>query len=357
MLRVSLAWRLAVPLCVAVSLTAAGCTVERTGRALFDPDASLDAETIDAPPADDLGVDASVCAPGTVDLDGDPANGCECVSAPDACNGLDDDCDPATEDGSGDPTIGMACDGPDRDRCAEGVFLCDTGARRCTDMTPDSREVCGNAVDDDCDGAIDEADAVDTRIFYPDADGDGHATGIGSVRACSAPAGYLEVPVDDCDDAHASVYTGAAETCDGLDNDCSAAVDDGAAVCPCTMRRRGTHAYLFCAAGAGFAAAEAGCVGVGYNLATVEDAAESAWLQSAARSYDAAKPWWIGLSDAVTEGTFVWNSGSTAEFRSWRAGEPNNSGDEDCVEINAWDADAWNDSNCGKGNDFVCESP
>ena len=31
---------------------------------------------------------------------------------------------------------------------------------------------------------------------------------------------------DDCDDANASVYPGAEEICDGLDNDCNGEVDD-----------------------------------------------------------------------------------------------------------------------------------
>lgn len=31
---------------------------------------------------------------------------------------------------------------------------------------------------------------------------------------------------DDCDDAHASVYPGKSETCDGLDNDCNGSIDD-----------------------------------------------------------------------------------------------------------------------------------
>ncbi|MDP2310052.1 MAG: putative metal-binding motif-containing protein [Pseudomonadota bacterium] len=34
----------------------------------------------------------------------------------------------------------------------------------------------------------------------------------------------------DCDDADASVFPGAAETCDGIDEDCSGAVDDGIVV-------------------------------------------------------------------------------------------------------------------------------
>jgi hypothetical protein len=52
-----------------------------------------------------------------------------------------------------------------------------------------------------------------------DSDGDGH----GDAR-CT-----LDAEADDCDDALETVYTGAAEICDGLDNDCdtSTDLDDG----------------------------------------------------------------------------------------------------------------------------------
>ena len=46
------------------------------------------------------------------------------------------------------------------------------------------------------------------RVANTDQDGDG-----------------IEIP-DDCDDQNAAVYPGAPEVCDGIDNDCSGAIDD-----------------------------------------------------------------------------------------------------------------------------------
>ncbi|XP_078275517.1 C-type lectin-like [Rhinoraja longicauda] len=43
---------------------------------------------------------------------------------------------------------------------------------------------------------------------------------------------------------------------------------------------------------------------------------------------------WIGLNDRENEGTFTWIDGSSQSYRNWLSGEPNHSGNEDCVEIN-----------------------
>ena len=61
-------------------------------------------------------------------------------------------------------------------------------------------------------------------MLYADADGDGF--GAEAVDGCLEPDG---VAIDgDCDDANAKVFPDAEETCDGVDEDCSGVVDDGA---------------------------------------------------------------------------------------------------------------------------------
>ncbi|MEZ4953746.1 MAG: MopE-related protein [Saprospiraceae bacterium] len=57
--------------------------------------------------------------------------------------------------------------------------------------------------------------------WYKDEDGDGYSDGI-TVVSCSQPTGYIANPSagTDCDDNNAAIHPGAAEICDGLDNDC-----------------------------------------------------------------------------------------------------------------------------------------
>ncbi|XP_035658319.1 uncharacterized protein LOC118403649 [Branchiostoma floridae] len=67
---------------------------------------------------------------------------------------------------------------------------------------------------------------------------------------------------------------------------------------------------------------------------------------------------WLGLTDASSEGQWVFEDGQTLEpsdYSNWRPGEPNNvSPGEDCVLL--WDADAmWNDASCSATAGFICQ--
>ena len=47
----------------------------------------------------------------------------------------------------------------------------------------------------------------------------------------------------------------------------------------------------------------------------------------------AASRVWIGLSDLDQEMYYSWTDGSEVTFTNWAYYEPNNSGEEDCVEM------------------------
>ncbi|MBI3245681.1 MAG: VCBS repeat-containing protein [Deltaproteobacteria bacterium] len=69
-----------------------------------------------------------------------------------SCNGLDDDCDAQTDEGFGQQTCGIGA-------CQRTVNTCENGQQYvCTPGAPIA-EICGNTVDDDCDGQTDELDA------------------------------------------------------------------------------------------------------------------------------------------------------------------------------------------------------
>ena len=78
---------------------------------------------------------------------------------------------------------------------------------------------------------------------------------------------------------------------------------------------------------------------IGGNLATVNDAAENAYLAGA---FSGAL-YWIGLNDIVTEGVYEWVSGEAVTYTNWGSGEPNDLNNEDGVHFNFGGAGVWND--------------
>ena len=89
-------------------------------------------------------------------------------------------------------------------------------------INPDADEIC-DGLDNDCDGDID-VDAIDASTWYSDSDGDGFGDADAVLSACEQPADAV-VDNTDCDDSEATVYPGAEEFCDRIDNNCDDTVD------------------------------------------------------------------------------------------------------------------------------------
>ena len=72
-------------------------------------------------------------------------------------------------------------------------------------------------------------DGCEAVAWYRDEDGDGYGDAGSTTMACEAPTGYVSDSTD-CNDSVASINPGAAEFCDGVDNDCDSVVDPTSSV-------------------------------------------------------------------------------------------------------------------------------
>jgi hypothetical protein len=167
-----------------------------------------------------------------------------CVPVAETCNGLDDDCDGVADDGLPTSAFFPDTDG-DSFGAAGGMKQACSQAQAgagyvaigtdCDDMRsavhPGAVEIC-NAIDDNCNVTVDEG--LPTTTFYRDGDADGYGAVAGPTMAsCSATvAGYAAINTD-CDDANGAVHPGVAEICNGQDDNCNAATDEGLPALTC----------------------------------------------------------------------------------------------------------------------------
>ncbi len=123
---------------------------------------------------------------------------------PEGCDGLDNDCDGQVDEEPGNTACGLGV-------CAHTVANCITGVPQvCNPLEGSKPEAC-DGIDNDCDGAMDEELGSTTCGIGPCEHTVANCAG-GKVQLCDPIEGSLP------------------EACDGIDNDCDSAVDEGA--CP-----------------------------------------------------------------------------------------------------------------------------
>ncbi len=166
------------------------------------------------------------------------------VPGPETCNLLDDDCDGTVDEEAG----GQGCLVSNTFGACPGTDECINGKLVCQGKEPEA-EAC-NGKDDDCDGAADEGlDDTDedgvADCLENDKDGDAIPDGLDNCPAAFNPA-QADADLDnigdvcdqdddndgtadslDCAPLDKEMHPGAEELCDGKDNDCNFAVDEG----------------------------------------------------------------------------------------------------------------------------------
>lgn len=112
------------------------------------------------------------------------------------------------------------------------------------------------------DGGIPE-DACVLRVWYPDRDDDGYGVAEEGVQRCGDPATGYVATAGDCNDDDENAFPGAAERCNGADDDCDTAIDEG------LLRPLRERVQVFERNASALLQHEAGYLAVGFNNAGV----------------------------------------------------------------------------------------
>ncbi len=119
----------------------------------------------------------------------------------------DTDCDGTPDTADGCPT--------DPNKIAPGICGC---------FVPDT-DTDGDGTADCIDGCPNNPSLIAPVAWYQDSDGDGFGNVAVFVIACNPPTGYVGNSTD-CDDTNGNVHPGAAEACNGIDDNCNGIVDE-----------------------------------------------------------------------------------------------------------------------------------
>ncbi|TNE89650.1 MAG: hypothetical protein EP330_10820 [Deltaproteobacteria bacterium] len=265
------------------------------------------------------------------------------LGADELCDGRDNDCDNISDEDTTDSATYYRDDDGDGqgDSAVTDVLCADTdGWVRNSDDCDDTDPLVYLGAAERCNGIDDDCDGSPDADELSDGDRDGSVT-------CA-----------DCDDTDDSFYPGAPEPCDGLDQSCSGFADDGGQ-CPCDVDWFGGHSYLFCDTPENWGNAGTACAAIpGYELVTISTPVENDFLESVTDTYTDVQ-WWTGFNDLDSFGTWTWDDGSTVSYVNWNTtnGEPNNlTGDEHCMELGWYTDGTWNDAYCGEVQNYVCEA-
>ncbi|XP_067666767.1 perlucin-like [Haliotis asinina] len=129
--------------------------------------------------------------------------------------------------------------------------------------------------------------------------------------------------------------------------------------CPEGFLEHGSSCYWFSNVKGSFAEARSYCQFLGSHLARITSQDEDDFIRSRASEENGYPGYWLGATDLITEGKFMWEKGCPLNYTSWGSNQPDNcdmqNNPEHCLMLLKNLDYMWNDLLCTKDIYFICE--
>ncbi|KAM6307856.1 asialoglycoprotein receptor 2-like [Podargus strigoides] len=130
---------------------------------------------------------------------------------------------------------------------------------------------------------------------------------------------------------------------------CRSILDDKKCSAGWTLFER--NCYSFSAEAMSWADAKETCSDQGAHLVVIDSEREQKFLKDNVNS-----TYWLGVTDQVEEGAWVWINGERMSFSFWNTWKDNRDKDQkDCGSIGP--DGVWNDERCSRFHRWICEKP
>ncbi|KAM6952041.1 uncharacterized protein PEZ65_008987 [Lycodopsis pacificus] len=125
----------------------------------------------------------------------------------------------------------------------------------------------------------------------------------------------------------------------------------GGKTCQSGWRKFENSCYFVSTVKKNWASSRADCIAKGADLVIIDSRDEQAFVNGLTSNYA-----WIGLTDSVTEGTWMWVDGTPVTTTYWKGGQPDSfGGNQDCGETWSSGVGGWSDESCSYNQIFICE--
>lgn len=273
----------------------------------------------------------------------------EVVPTDELCDGLD--CDGVVDDDCQcTPGETSSCyDGPPDTEavgtCARGTHVCNEsgiGHGACVDVVRPVAEICGDGLDNDCNGDVDQGCVCPPGETWTCYSAPLETDGIGAcqrgVKTCAADGLSYGACVGE--------IVPTAEICgNDVDEDCDGTVDVDCCEEPpppagCAGGTYNGKRYAICQGSLNVPESEAACAAQGMHLAFVDTPGENAWIVDTALAA-------FGYVGYFETSYWIANTKTRSSLLPWADFEPNNVND-DCIHVLRYvdQPYSWNDAHC-----------